>query len=443
MHRQLGWRLGLAGVLASASLFNAVATAQPTRDATTADAASGRQLYERAIAHDGKPLAARHGSGGWRLPSAAAACANCHGENAEGGREGAVPPPSLRWVRDDATSRLAIRQALREGRGRDGRTLDPSMPRFDIDDADLERLITHLAHLASPQAQSDRARPLFVTLMPQIDSLLADEQALEAELKRCLGDPSARPRAAWRWRVWRHDGAASAAAKLQSMLDDSDTALVVAPSLRGWDSDFAARYAQATPATRRRWPPVLFPLTAEPVQPPPGSAVHWLFGGAAQRDAAVHTARREASSRATASPAARRDAALRGEAAAIAAATGREPPDIDDAAAWFAVPARQTTSAPAPGPVRSLGTQWGEAACRAVLALAGQAQELSRRPNEPWAAWARRRLSALPRLETIDGFALEPSRSTAVGEWSVWVREDNGRVRLVAPAVSVPTNPGP
>ncbi|QIL83538.1 hypothetical protein G7047_29045 [Diaphorobacter sp. HDW4A] len=87
-------------------------------------AAQGRALYYgtrsfvRPAAVSGAPL-----------PASASACVQCHGPLGEGSREANVAAPDIRGSapRTHGTSLL---HALRDGRGADGHTLSPIMPRY-------------------------------------------------------------------------------------------------------------------------------------------------------------------------------------------------------------------------------------------------------------------------------------------------------------------------
>ncbi len=362
----------------------------------------GLALYERGIAADGQPVSARHATGGWRLPAAAAACANCHGLRAEGAREGAVAAPSLRWVQDDDASSAALRRALTDGRGRDGRALDPAMPRFDIAARDLDALVHHIARRAAPGVAAHI--PRYVTLLPS-GNPLRDEAALLDGLDACLAPRAAGDRPTLRWDVRRYDSAQQAVAQWRSLLSDEAVAVVVAPSLRGWSAEFTQLAREGEGAPARAWPLVLFPLVDDPPVLPDGVPVHWLFGGAAERRAAVDIARRQ------------------------------QLPAPDDAARWVAVPAR-TGAAANQGRARALGAQWAEAACRSVGAIQ-QAWDAGGAAAQAPAARARLILSRIGRLETIDGLALEPAKAVAVNDWSVWHVGGAGRdaPKLVAPII--------
>lgn len=370
-------------------------------------ASAGRRIYEDGIDRDGVAVAARLAGAGWRLPPAAARCANCHGLGGEGGTEGLVRPPSLRWVRDDLASRQALELALLHRRGRDGRTLHAAMPVFELDGPSLAALSSHLSRLRELQVAQ---RPLLVGMLPQRSAMQAEELALESELSRCLGpagigpdDPVASEVAetmAWRWRVVRYETPDQAATLLRRLLLDSDVAFVVSPALGGWQKAFVDAVEAA--ATSDGSPPILFPLTPEAESLASGAPVHWLFGGRYERGVAL---------------------ALASQRLPMPVAGSRR----------VAVPARSaptTTHAP-----RQLGTAWGAASC-AVVSRAVAAAPL-RQAGQPWAGWARAALARLPRIDTADGFSLQAAATVAVQDWSVWEQATDGRWTLLFPALAV------
>jgi mono/diheme cytochrome c family protein len=369
----------------------------------------GRRIYEDGIDRDGVAVAARLVGAGWRLPPAAARCANCHGLGGEGGTEGLVRPPSLRWVRDDAAGRQALELALLHRRGRDGRTLHAAMPVFELDGPSLAALASHLSRLREPQAAQ---RPLLVGLLPRRSAMQAEELALESELSRCLGpvdvgpeDPVASDESgsmAWRLRFVRYETPDRAATLLRQLLLDSEVAFVVSPALGGWQKAFVDVVEAAAP--HDRLPPILFPLTPEAEPLTSGAPVHWLFGGRHERSVA------------------------------LAQASQRQPGPADGSRR-VAVPARSaptTTHAP-----RQLGTAWGAASCAVVSRAVASAPP--RQAGQPWAAWARAALGRLPRIDTADGLSLQASAPVAVQDWSVWEQAKDGRWTLLFPALPVAT----
>ncbi len=89
------------------------------------------------------------------LPVELTACARCHGATGDGGREGGSVAPPLRWhalaqPREGLPafdSREAVLAAILQGQGRDGRPLDPAMPRFALRTDEAEALLDYLQRL--------------------------------------------------------------------------------------------------------------------------------------------------------------------------------------------------------------------------------------------------------------------------------------------------------
>lgn len=115
-------------------------------------ARSGRMLY-----HGLQPFAAGDGATTTRLPVEMAACVRCHGARGEGGREGGVTTPALRWgalmhAREGQpafASAAAIGQAITQGKGRGGQALNAVMPRFVLREDETRALIDYLRRVGS------------------------------------------------------------------------------------------------------------------------------------------------------------------------------------------------------------------------------------------------------------------------------------------------------
>ena len=124
--------------------------------------AGGAALAEppgRALFQGHQPFAAGRDATANRLPAAYAACASCHGPAAAGRREGGVVAPPVTWAAlarpagragayaDDA----ALRGAIADGVGRDGRALDPAMPRYRLAAAEMAALLDYLTIAGTPR----------------------------------------------------------------------------------------------------------------------------------------------------------------------------------------------------------------------------------------------------------------------------------------------------
>lgn len=116
--------------------------------AIAADAArTGRMLYQGQ-----QPFAAGESATTTRLPLEMAACARCHGARGEGGREGGVNAPPLRWsalmrARDGLPPFAAANEvlnAITRGQGRGGQTLNAVMPRFTLRADEAQALTAYL-----------------------------------------------------------------------------------------------------------------------------------------------------------------------------------------------------------------------------------------------------------------------------------------------------------
>lgn len=318
-----GWRMADGGVMRARGLFpfvvaltcGAMATVTPRVAAgLDRDEQAGRDLYERGQAKmDGDepgagptatagagsasalpgtgPVAATPGQGsatvlsarlggdgGWVLRAAAVACANCHGLGADGGGEGPQRAPGLRWPEWSSlepalrrTARARLRAAVREGQGQD-RSLSTAMPRFDLDDATLERLASHIERLAT--AAPIAALPRLALLRLSDGQVPTLERDVDQQLRACLAQ---RLRGRVHWEVAEATTPELAARQWRAWQQRDEILAVVAPPWRGWRPIPVGPESASLPA--------LFPLVADP-DPGAGDA-RWLLGGAEARAVAL------------------------------------------------------------------------------------------------------------------------------------------------------------
>jgi hypothetical protein len=119
------------------------------------DASSGRRIFVTGGAAD--ELIASFAGSNTRLAPRLRRCAGCHGRDGLGGREGGITMPPITWraltAPREATSAQPGRplyddallvRALGEGIDSAGRTLAPSMPRFQLTPAQASALLDHL-----------------------------------------------------------------------------------------------------------------------------------------------------------------------------------------------------------------------------------------------------------------------------------------------------------
>ena len=155
----------------SALLFAGLLTSAPVRadtagkigDLTPAEA-RGKIIYATGRGAAGRPLYFRLLTAGERaLPANGVFCANCHGADGKGGREGNIVmaditygtlsrslPASPPWnkARVAYTDALLAR-AITRGLDSSGQQLDASMPRWILSDPELQDLLKYLKRLGS------------------------------------------------------------------------------------------------------------------------------------------------------------------------------------------------------------------------------------------------------------------------------------------------------
>ena len=147
-----------AGLLISVSLR---ADPLSERTALTPAEARGKMIYMgRSLS--GRPLAFRLlGAGEGLLPAEGIFCANCHGADGKGGREGSVVMPNITyatlikplapsapWDRERAPyTDVLLARAITQGVDSSGRQLSASMPRWMLSESELQDLLQYLKRL--------------------------------------------------------------------------------------------------------------------------------------------------------------------------------------------------------------------------------------------------------------------------------------------------------
>lgn len=113
--------------------------------------ALGAELNGRALFHGFTPFAAGLSVTAQRLPAEMAACAACHGRLGEGGSEGGLKAPPVRWTalttpragQPALAGEGAIVRAITDGVGRAGPT-HPAMPHYRLTADERDALLSYL-----------------------------------------------------------------------------------------------------------------------------------------------------------------------------------------------------------------------------------------------------------------------------------------------------------
>jgi ABC-type branched-subunit amino acid transport system substrate-binding protein len=100
----------------------------------------GRDIYRNGMSH-GQDIAARI-QGEIEVLARNFPCANCHGQEGEGRKEGGLNVPPLHWE-------TTVQRAIVGGVNSEGLHLNPAMPRFQLNDAQLTELIAYLKVVGS------------------------------------------------------------------------------------------------------------------------------------------------------------------------------------------------------------------------------------------------------------------------------------------------------
>jgi mono/diheme cytochrome c family protein len=122
----------------------------------------GRIIYSTGRSLSGQPLSYRLlGAGQGLLPAKGVFCANCHGPDGKGGREGNIVmaditygtltrplPASPPWNKARAPYNDALlARAITQGIDSSGQQLDASMPRWVLSESELQDLLKYLKRL--------------------------------------------------------------------------------------------------------------------------------------------------------------------------------------------------------------------------------------------------------------------------------------------------------
>ncbi|NMG75654.1 ABC transporter substrate-binding protein [Aromatoleum diolicum] len=122
---------------------------------------AGKRIFLEGRSATGSSIAARVGAGDTAMPGTVVPCANCHGADGRGRREGGVRPSDITWRRlatpygqrlesgreHPAYDAASLARAVSHGVDPAGNRLDPAMPRFVMSARDLEDLTAYLKRL--------------------------------------------------------------------------------------------------------------------------------------------------------------------------------------------------------------------------------------------------------------------------------------------------------
>ncbi len=173
---------------------------EPAAHEGTTAAATGARFYEAGTGPSGEVVEARLADGS-PVTASQVACVNCHQRSGLGSSEGGVVAPVVTWDAlaspraDDLRSPFqssarigegrpaydagALGRLLREGVDPAGREIAKSMPRYQIDEATLAALVTHLQYLSRQVADTPGVTATeihFATVLgPDVDEATAAE----------------------------------------------------------------------------------------------------------------------------------------------------------------------------------------------------------------------------------------------------------------------------
>lgn len=163
---------------------------------TMAAVQQGKRIYREGLLNSGKPISAKT-QGNMEVSGQYLACINCHRRSGFGSYEGGVqiPPIAGRILFPTQTDKsssaqqpnshteASLKQAIRTGITADGRKLNPAMPRYELQDRDLDTLIAYLKTLSVQDSPGADAQSLhFATVVS--DGISPKRRELMLELMR-------------------------------------------------------------------------------------------------------------------------------------------------------------------------------------------------------------------------------------------------------------------
>ncbi len=148
----------------------------------------GRRLYNEG---QGSVTTAVTVGSGIAVPMHRFACRRCHGAGGRGGAEGGVQIPPIHWralqrrYPDETTPQVEqrIRMAVREGRTPEGRGLHPLMPRYPLDESELQGLLVYMKALDKPRVAGVSDRTIHIA-MPAPASISGPARVLREVIRR-------------------------------------------------------------------------------------------------------------------------------------------------------------------------------------------------------------------------------------------------------------------
>lgn len=159
---------------ALAAMATFAAMAQPTAQAPSP--LRGREIFYNGLSSTGTPIKALVGAHGNALPGNLFACANCHGEDGRGQREGGIRSANItRTSLGNAAvagarsrpsyTRTTLERAIVMGRDAAGNRLDYAMPRYRMSGRDIRDLLSYLDRLGGESPTGVSARAIHINLI--------------------------------------------------------------------------------------------------------------------------------------------------------------------------------------------------------------------------------------------------------------------------------------
>lgn len=166
----------------------------------------GREIYLHGTSAAGRDIAAYFGTDADNeIGASVVPCASCHGADGRGVAEGTVSPSDIRWNvlskffvaaegerRRPAYDATTLTRAVREAVDAGGMPLGAIMPRYRIDDRDLDDLVAYLRRLGNePRPGLDDSTITIATVVPLTGPRAAAGEAMRGVIAGYLDDVNA------------------------------------------------------------------------------------------------------------------------------------------------------------------------------------------------------------------------------------------------------------
>lgn len=218
----------------------------------------GKRLYREGVAADGTSVTAILGQGSLTLPATRVPCASCHGPDGLGRPDAGVLPSNITWANltkpyglrhDNGRSHPpytadAIIRAVTSGVDPAGNALDPSMPRYALNDQAAHDLLAYLKRLGGDRDHGVGPKEIVVAAVAPTGGPLAEIGSVVGRLLSGYFDRVNREGGIYNRQIGLKtagfDASGSAVEALRRLMNETEVFAVVAPVVFGQEGTLAA-----------------------------------------------------------------------------------------------------------------------------------------------------------------------------------------------------------